>query len=741
VTVAGGRASLLVVDDEPRNSRLLEALLTAEGYDVRCAASGEQALEAIACRAPDLLLLDVMMPGLDGYGVVAVLKADPGTASIPIIMVTALGDRDARLRGLEAGAEDFLTKPVDRAELYLRVRNLLRLKDLSDALHEQGSALERQVRERTDDLYHLAHYDSLTGLPNRALFYETLQKTLALGAKQGCDVAVMFIDVDEFKNVNDTRGHAVGDQLLKQFSHRLTESLRIRDTVGRLGGDEFAVILLLSEGSDGAGRVAAKVLDSLQAPFDLDGNAVTVSASIGIAVSPNDSADPDLLLQYADTAMYQAKEAGRSTFRFFTGQMNVDIHARLELEAALRSAVARDELVLHYQPKVRLTTGRICGFEALLRWERPGYGLVSPVEFIPALETIGLIVPVGSWVIDEACRQVREWALSPVGPLPVSVNVSGRQFAEGDLVADVARALEDHQVPGHLLELELTESLLMADTGQTIETLQQLKELGVKISVDDFGTGYSSLAYLKRFPVDTLKIDRTFVRDITTSADDAAIALAIIRMAHSLKLDVVAEGVEDEAQLAYLRRHRCDQIQGFLFSRPLAVAGIDALLRRGTALVAGPDSPPHDTLLVVGAEPLGLLGLQQALADDGYRVLSASTTQDALQLLALHAVQVVVCDQPSAANGGDDLLDLVRDLHPEVLRIVVAGSSEVAAMTRAINRTAIHRYYTDPWDVTVLRADVRDAFRQFWGHRAGGEVAEAPDVETDRGGLSVVVAG
>jgi len=720
-------ATILVVDDEPQNCKLMTALLLPEGYVTRTATSGEQALTAVAEQAPDLVLLDVMMPGLDGYRVASILKADPATAAIPIIMVSALSDRDARLQGLKAGAEDFLIKPIDRAELWLRVRNLLRLKQLSDALQDRGAALEQQVRSRTDDLHHLAHYDSLTGLPNRGLFLDTLDKTLVLGAKRDCVVAVLLIDIDHFKNINDTRGHAFGDELLRQFGHRLTGCVRIRDTVGRLGGDEFALILLLPDGPDQAVRVAANVLESLRQPFDLYGNDVTVGASIGISIYPADAGDPEDLMRHADTAMYQAKDNGRNAFRFFTAQMNADIRARLELEAALRVAVEAGELRLHYQPKVRLTTGKVCGLEALLRWERPGHGLVSPLEFVPALEATGLIVRVGAWVIDEACRQIREWSLSPIGALPISVNVSGRQFQEGDLVADVARALDAHSVPAHLLELELTESMLMANTEQTISTLHELKAIGVKISVDDFGTGYSSLAYLKRFPVDTLKIDRAFVRDIMTSPDDAAIALAIIRMAHSLKLDVVAEGVEDAAQLAYLRRHHCDQIQGFYFSRPLPPSEVDALLRRGAGISTGHDpQQPHDTLLIYGAEPVGLAALRQVLTGDGYRVLAAASLEEGLELVALHPVQVIVCDQPSVGNGGAAFLDLVRDLHPAVLRIVVAGSSDVVAMTHAINRSAIHRYYTEPWDVDLLRADVRDAFRQYWlGHEEPVQIAVA----------------
>ena len=706
-------AVVLVVDDDERNIRLIASLLAPEGYVVRTATSGPAALALIATDPPDLVLLDVMMPGMDGYEVVSQLKADPATAVIPVILVTALDDRAARLRGLEAGAEDFLTKPVDRAELWLRVRNLLRLKELTDALVEQSAELERQVVSRTADLHQLAHYDSLTGLPNRALFRETLKRTLVLGRKQSCSVAVLFLDVDDFKAVNDSRGHAVGDDLLLQLGDRLTHCLRVRDTVGRLGGDEFAMILLLEDGVAGASAVAAKVLASLEQPFDLGGSATTVSASIGIAVFPDDADDPDALVQCADTSMYAAKAAGRNTFRFFTAKMNADLEARLELEEALRQAVANREFALHYQPKVDLGTGRVVGVEALLRWVRPGVGLVAPDAFIPALEATGLIVPVGTWVLDAACRQLALWAARSRPPIPIAVNCSARQFTGGDLVAEVTAALQRHDVPPHLLELELTEGMLMDNTDRTIVALQAFRELGVRISVDDFGTGYSSLAYLRRFPIDTLKIDIAFVRDITTNADDASIALAIIRLAHSLKLDVVAEGVETAAQLEYLRRNHCDQIQGYYFSRPLPLAALDALLRKVVDPYSGPAvGQDHDTLLLFGSEPLGLLALQDLFGGEGYRLLSTTSVTDALELLALHPAQVVVCDQP-AGGDGERLLDLVAELHPQALRIVVGGSSSPAALTEAIRR-AVHRYHTDPWEPAALVADVHDAFRHYW---------------------------
>jgi diguanylate cyclase (GGDEF)-like protein len=706
---------VLIVDDEPQNRRLLEALLRPEGYDTVTAASGEAALAAIAERAPDLVLLDIMMPGMDGYQVATALKADPATAGIPIIMVSAASDRGARLRGLDAGAEDFLTKPVDRGELWLRVRNLLRLKELTDTLQAQSAGLEEQVQARTADLHYLAHYDALTGLPNRMLFYDTFHKTLPLAVERGWTVALVFIDVDNFKNVNDTLGHAIGDDLLCQLSERLVTCVRIRDTVGRLGGDEFALILLMDEGKQGAAVVATKIRRALHVPFNLKGHEVTVTVSIGITIHPDDASDPDELIRYADTAMYRSKKAGRDTFRFFTAQMNAEVLARLELETALRKAVRDKEFVLHYQPKVHLNSGRVAGVEALLRWERPGYGLVLPAVFINALEETGLIVRVGSWVIAEACRQIGEWMRSPVGRVHVAVNVAGRQFVEGDLEADVVSALNENQIPAELLELELTESSLMENTERTIATLRSLKERGVHISVDDFGTGYSSLAYLRRFPIHTLKIDLAFVRDITTDPDDAAIALTVIRMAHGLKLDVIAEGVETAAQLAFLRRHRCDQMQGYYFSRPLTVDSLEQLLRDDARLPLTDDATaPLDTLLLVDDQEDVSAALRELLAPDGYRILSARTAAEGFEQMALHHVQVIVCDPQADMTSGTGFLDRVKDLYPDALRIVLSACTETESVIGAINRGAIHRYYTKPWDADALRSNIHDAFRHYW---------------------------
>jgi diguanylate cyclase (GGDEF)-like protein/PAS domain S-box-containing protein len=434
-------------------------------------------------------------------------------------------------------------------------------------------AVARDVSERLQAqrrLAHLASYDSLTGLPNRILFYQALHEAIAAARAGQWGIVVLFIALDRFKFVNDSLGPALGDELLRQFSDRLVACAHARDTVGRLGGDEFALILTMTRGRQDGIDLAGEVREALRAPFDLHGQQAALTASIGIAMYPDDAADPETLIRCADTAMVSAKEAGRGGYRFYTAAMNVQVQARIDLELALRRALDGDQFLLHYQPKMNVLTGAVSGVEALLRWERPGHGMVQPAAFIPLMEETGLIVRVGAWVIDAACRQIAAWSAAGMRGMRVAVNVSSRQFDEGDLEAGIRAALERHQVDPHLLELELTESTLMTNTGHTVEVLGRLRELGIRIAIDDFGTGYSSLAYLKRFPVDKLKIDIAFVREITTNPDDAAIALAIINMAHSMQMEVVAEGVESPAQLAFLSRHQCDEIQGFHFSRPLA---------------------------------------------------------------------------------------------------------------------------------------------------------------------------
>jgi diguanylate cyclase (GGDEF)-like protein/PAS domain S-box-containing protein len=436
-------------------------------------------------------------------------------------------------------------------------------------------------KEAEEQLLHLAHYDKLTELPNRTLFHDRLLQSLAHSRHAGRAAAVIFVDLDHFKLINDTLGHPAGDQLLKQVAHRLQEALRTGDTVGRLGGDEFAVVLSDMFAASDADVVAQKLMSALAQPFILDGREVFVNASAGITLFPTDSEDPDTLLKYADAAMYRAKELGRGNYQFYRSEMNARSLERMSLEGHLRRALERDEFLLHYQPKVDLGSGAITGVEALLRWNHPDLGLVSPVRFVPILEDNGLIVQVGEWVLGEACRQLKAWRADGIGlRMSVAVNLSGRQLQQADLHRCIERIVSGSGVDPRLIELEITESMLMRNPEHAIGILRYLKNLGMCLSMDDFGTGYSSLSYLKRFPVDRLKIDRSFVRDIASDRDDAAISQSIIAMGHSLDLKVIAEGVETAEQLAFLKKASCDEAQGYYFSKPISAEEIPRLVAR-----------------------------------------------------------------------------------------------------------------------------------------------------------------
>ena len=441
--------------------------------------------------------------------------------------------------------------------------------------------MRRVVKRAEAHLDYLAHIDPVTGLPNRHAFNDRLAGALAKVDRFGGNVALLLLDLDNFKVVNDTLGHHAGDLLLKLVAQRLLECLRGGDIICRIGGDEFAVIMESSEAHVGAGGagVADKILTVLAAPFDIDVHEIYVTASVGISVYPDDAADLETLTRNADTAMYQAKGKGKNAYERFHPELDLRAQKRLSLESSLRKALERDELVLYYQPQIGMADGRVVGLEALLRWNHPERGLVSPLDFIPIAEDSGLIVPIGRWVLRTACRQVAAWRDAGLGAINVSVNLSARQTRDSHLVHDIIGALREAGLPASQLELEITETVLMDNVHANVDLLNRLQTEGIRLSIDDFGTGYSSMAYLKRFPIDQVKIDRTFVRDIPGNGDDEAIITAIIAMAHSLGLSVVAEGVETEQQLAFVRNAGCDILQGFFFAEPLPPKRLEAFLR------------------------------------------------------------------------------------------------------------------------------------------------------------------
>ncbi|MEQ1882660.1 MAG: EAL domain-containing protein, partial [Burkholderiales bacterium] len=655
----------LVVDDDPVIRLLVRQVMERDGLSVHEACDGREAVERFEGLKPDIVLLDVMMPRLDGFATCSEIRQLPRGIRTPVLMLTGLDDLDSINRAFEAGATDFINKPINWGVLAYRIRYMLRSASILDQLaHQQESLAEAQriahlgnwewdikkgvvywsqemyrildyqsgitpasfaafserlaPNERTrasdelrrfvrfgeaidsvcrvvlpdgstrhvhllgttrktagnrarliagtiqditdrkkaeDQIRYLAYYDGLTALPNRQFFLEKLQHTLSLARRHGRILGVLSFDLDHFKRINDTLGHAIGDTLLQAVAQRLAECVRASDTIARLdapgsdwlarlGGDEFGALLTDLEDFHGAAKVAHRVRELLQAPFRLGEREIVVTTSIGIALFPDDGDTPANLIRNADAAMHFAKEQGRNNCQFYGSGMNSRALEKLSMESQLRQALKNEQFLLHYQPKVDVATGQIVGVEALIRWRHPELGMVPPLKFIPVAEQIGLIIAIGEWVIRTACREARSWQSSGCPPIDIAVNIAGSHFRQTGLPDFVSKTLAEVGLPAHQLEIELTESMLMDNTEDTIATLQRIKDMGIKLAIDDFGTGYSSLAYLKRFPLDALKIDRSFIKDMPGAACDAALTTAIIGMAHGLNLKVVAEGVE-----------------------------------------------------------------------------------------------------------------------------------------------------------------------------------------------------
>jgi diguanylate cyclase (GGDEF)-like protein/PAS domain S-box-containing protein len=694
--VPGKRPVVLVADDDPTMRVLVAETLGPDGVDVVEAEDGDGALQLVRERMPDVMLLDVQMPGCDGFHVCEEIRALPRGADLPIVMMTGRDDVESIRRAYEAGATDFLTKPIPWLILSHRVRYLLRssanlaelrksrerlanaqrlarmgsfqialpshavdvseelldiygltgssglsLHRLVERVHPDDRALVAEafrrcaeegvpihtdhrsisggvervlhtqarlvlgedgvavaiegtvqdVTERTraeEQIRFMAHHDSLTGLGNRRLFKERLALALAQARRGGRRAGVLFLDLDHFKRINDTLGHSVGDALLQGVADRLVASLREIDSVAReegpsaisrLGGDEFTILVAPVDDVQSLARVARRILETLAQPFHLSGHEVVIGGSIGITAWPDDGDDVEVLLRNADTAMYHAKEQGRNNYQFYAASMNAVALRRLILEGKIRRALDHGEFEVYYQPKIALATGDMRGVEALLRWRDPELGLVLPADFVPIAEETGLIEPLGDWVLRAVCAEIAELAARGVTAPPVAVNLSAHQFRGGRIVDNVRNAVRAAGIDPARLELEITESVLMQDDARIVTSLEALRADGHGISIDDFGTGYSSLSYLRRLPVDALKIDRSFVRDIAEREDDAALVASIVTMARALRLRVVAEGVETEAQRAILERCACDEIQGYLIARPMPLSELEARLR------------------------------------------------------------------------------------------------------------------------------------------------------------------
>ena len=565
------RAHIIIIDDDPLIRLLVASALESAGLQTTEAVSGEEGLTLFLETGADAILLDVMMPdGMDGFNTCMALRQIPSGRHIPVLMMTGLEDLDSINQAFEAGATDFITKPINFPLLGHRVRYMLR-----------SSCTTKHLLESEQRLHRMAYFDNLTELPNRLFFREHLQHMVALADRQQFKLAVLFLDLDGFKRINDTLGHHIGDLVLQATGERLRNSLRASDALirigstqdepalARLGGDEFTVLLSAIERSEDAASVAERIRVTLSESLIFGDHELFTTTSIGIAIFPDDGETAEELLKNADLAMYYAKRGGGNMYRYFSSKMTDAAFRRLNLENHLRKAIERNELELYYQPQLDVALGGFYGVEALLRWNNPEIGPVSPAEFIPLAEETGLIIAIGEWVLRAACSQTVAWINKGITINRIAVNVSAMQVLHKGFSTLVALILTESGLSPQILELELTESALISDEDSVLKVLLALKQIGVQLAIDDFGTGYSSLSRLKNFPIDRLKIDQSFVRDIELNSDNAAIATAVIAMAESMDMKVTAEGVETDVQLAFLTKKRCNEMQGYLLSKPL----------------------------------------------------------------------------------------------------------------------------------------------------------------------------
>ena len=625
-------------------------------------------------------------------------------------------DANAKLREILAGAQDagsfvFASHTADESRWY-QVHFSSLLENGQRAILAMHFDVTKKMQTE-QALFELAHFDRLTGLPNRLLFLDRLRTKLASAQRQSKRLALLFIDVDRFKTIKETFGQTSADALLQILSSRLKAFLRNSDTAGRLGEDEFALILAdLNEASE-AGLFARKLMAELEKPCAINGREITATHCIGISSYPDDAEDAETFLQFAESAMHQAKNAGYNNYQFFSAMINQKSVERLQLNTDLHQALANDQFELFYQPKISCINGDIVGMEALIRWRHPVHGLLAPEAFISILEETGLINSVGQWVLNEACTQLKRWIDQGLGRPTVAVNISAHQFGSDDLQAIVRKVLTTSGLPPDRLELELTESALMHNVERIISVMTALKQLGVRFSIDDFGTGYSSLSYLKRFPLDALKVDRSFVQDITANPDDASITKAVITLAHNLKLKVIAEGVETEGQLSLLLANHCDEIQGYYFSPPVPAAEMEKILANRNLLppLRLPSAQRQRTILLVDDEENILASLRRLLRRDGYRILAANSGAAGLELLAENEVDVIISDQRMPNMTGVEFLRRVKTIHPQTIRMVLSGYTELQSITDAINEGAIYKFLTKPWEDDLLRANIEEAFR------------------------------
>jgi len=590
---------ILIVDDVSDNLRLLSTTLTQQNYQVRCAKNGMMALTGADKDPPDLILLDINIPVMNGYQICQKFKENPKTTDIPIIFLSAQNDIGDKVQAFEVGAVDFISKPFRIKEVLVRVKNQLNLQAAKAEIRYLNQELETRVKDRTlkletanqqlavinKKLLYDALHDELTGLPNRSLFMKRVQKALNKSKSEpDYKFALLFVDLDRFKIINDSLGHLIGDYLLIACSKRLKKCIRIQDVLARIGGDEFTILLEDIKESHNAIAVADRIVAAFKFPFKLETHMVTTTASIGIVLSSTEYEQSSELLRDADTAMYQAKGLGKARHEIFNEQMHIQAIQRLELENDLRQALKIKEFVLFYQPIIHLNTGELVGFEALVRWHHPEKGLISPDDFVPIAEETGLIIPLGEWILNQACYQLSIWQhkFPNHHNLTISTNLTVNQLKNPNFLATIDRILSQNKISGSSLKLEITESMLMQDSDEIMNLLSQIKTRGIKLCIDDFGKGFSSLSYLPRFPIDILKIDRSFVSFMDSNQNNFEIVRTIISLANTLGIQVVSEGIEQKKQLEQLQSLGSEFGQGFLFSRPLNHESAELIISSNT---------------------------------------------------------------------------------------------------------------------------------------------------------------
>jgi len=571
--------TILVIEDvESLREEILETL-SYEGFDVLGAENGVVGVQMAKTYIPDLIICDIAMPELDGYGTLVALREEPKTSMIPFIFLTAMTEKGDMRQAMQLGADDYLTKPFTSSEL---------LGAIASRLQKYNSVKEHyydEIKAAGAKFEYLSHHDGLTQLPNRVLFHESLTQAVSHAQINHKSLALLFLDIDNFNIINNTLGNDIGDQLFKAIAERLRRYTAPCDMVARIQGDEFAMIISDAKSLSNVKIEAQKILDLLSRPYNLYGHEVFITSSIGITIFPEDHQEVDGLIKNAELAMYYAKTHGRNSYKLYNPELNAQSAEYMALANSLHRAIDRQEIRVFYQPLVDLQSGKIIGAEALARWQHPDLGLIMPSKFIPVAEQTGLILRLSELILEAVCHQMRSWKELDINYGFIAVNLSPQHFRpDSNLIETLTKVLQENGIEPEHLELELTESIIMQNAEFTINVLSKLQTMGVKVAIDDFGTGYSSLSYLKHFPVNTLKIDRCFIQDVTSDRHDATISLAIIDLAHSLSLQVIAEGVETMEQVQFLKEHSCDQIQGYFFSPPLPNLEFEKMLIDGKCL-------------------------------------------------------------------------------------------------------------------------------------------------------------